>query len=66
MRPVQRTRREQARDRLTCERELVKAGWIRHGFTDRWHPPSCVAAWPFDQAWEMHLGDLAKKERSET
>jgi hypothetical protein len=39
---------------------LEEAGWVKNE-RGWWHPPSCVAAWPLDEAWEMHieaLGDM--------
>ena len=34
--------------------QMEDAGWIcnRRGW---WHPPSCLAAWPFDEAKAMFL-----------
>jgi hypothetical protein len=46
----------------TYERKvkLLEAnGWFRNDM-DWWHPPSCLASWPLDRAWQMCLNDIKR------
>jgi len=41
---------------------MEDAGWMcnRKGW---WHPPSCLAAWPFNEAKRMFLRDEEQRQR---
>jgi hypothetical protein len=41
------------------EQYLIDGGWIQNG-RGWWHPPSCLASWPLDQAYLMAKEDERK------
>lgn len=49
----------QVPDDATKERYIRGGGWIQNG-RGWWHPPSCLASWPLDQAYLMAKDDEAK------
>lgn len=38
------------------EQYLIDGGWIQNG-RGWWHPPSCLASWPLDDAYRMAKQD---------